>query len=112
LNFQQGKPLSEQHKTMIIDDNFFVKDGFSGDVVEHARLVSPDHQLSLCLQSNYPCLQVYTGTHLSTPFHSHQGICLEPQFAPNSPNQDAFTLQLTSPQRPLVVSIKYRLVKH
>ena len=57
-----------------------------------ARLTNPAKVLSLQVQSTLPGLQVYTGNHLAETgvFGTHEGICLETQFFPNSPNEPLF----------------------
>ena len=111
LNFKEMKPLSTSGGTQKLDDNFIVQSLLSDNTVAHAVLSSPTDDLQLQVFSNYPCLQVYTGEHLSSPFIAHQGVCLEPQFAPDSPNKKDFTFELTTPEKPLNVTIEYRLVK-
>ena len=48
--------------------------------------------LKMQVLSTLPALQCYTGNYLagSGPFKRHQGICLETQHSPNSPNQANF----------------------
>lgn len=57
-----------------------------------AELLCPQTQLLLQVHSTLPGLQCYTGNHLSANgFHdSHEGICLETQHYPNSPNELTF----------------------
>ncbi|NQZ89866.1 MAG: galactose mutarotase [Colwellia sp.] len=111
FNFKEKKTLGTKGETQKLDDNFIIQSLFNDHTVAHAVLSSPTNDIQLQVFSNYPCLQVYTGEHLSTPFIPHQGVCLEPQFAPNSPNQPNFTFELTTPDKPLNVTIEYRLVK-
>jgi len=55
-----------------------------------AQLISPKSQLKLSVYTTLPGLQVYTGNYLSEPFNPQQGICLEAQFWPDSPNRAEF----------------------
>ena len=63
-----------------------------------ARLVSAQSGLCLTLHSDQTGLQFYTSDHLSEqapnhhgrPYRPRDGICLEPQFWPNSPNEPDF----------------------
>ena len=57
-----------------------------------AELYCPESGVGLSVLSTLPGLQCYTGNHLgsSTIFGSHEGVCLESQFYPNSPNQTNF----------------------
>ena len=51
-----------------------------------ATLFSPQSKIQMRVYTNKPGLQVYTGNHLVAPFQPYQGICLEPQYYPDSPN--------------------------
>lgn len=57
-----------------------------------AELYSKETQLLLQVESTLPAMQCYTGNQLAIfGIHgTHEGICLEPQFYPNSVNQDNF----------------------
>jgi len=74
-------------------------------------LISPDKKLQLHVSSGYPGMQIYNGKHLSGKFKPYSGICLEPQFFPNSPNIDSFPFYLTTPEEPFNMRISYRLLK-
>lgn len=62
-----------------------------------AELTSGDSRLSLHLESTCPGLQLYTGQHLHEPFRPFAGLCLEPQYFPDSPNQTRFPSTLLLP---------------
>ncbi len=70
-----------------------------------ARLYSPLSSLSLQVSSDQPGLQIYTAHHLceaapnhhGRPYRAFDGICLEPQNWPNSPNRDDFPSSLLRP---------------
>ncbi|NIB41548.1 galactose mutarotase [Pseudomaricurvus alkylphenolicus] len=66
--------------------------GRSGAMLPSAELYCPDSELRLLVSSTLPGIQCYTGNALGkTGFHgSHEGICLETQFYPDSPNQTGF----------------------
>ena len=57
-----------------------------------AELYSKDTNLMLQVESTLPAMQCYTGNQLAVfGIHgTHEGICLEPQFYPNSVNQTNF----------------------
>lgn len=102
FDFQQARRLEDTR----IDHNFVVH----GHLQQAAAvLTSPDGALSLSVSSDYPGLQVYTGDHLNSPFSPRQGICLEPQFFPDSPNQKGFPFHFTRPGQPFVARIRYLL---
>ena len=44
----------------------------------------------LTVSTNQPGVQLYTGNHLSGKFNQNQGLCLETQHYPDSPNNDNF----------------------
>lgn len=102
FDFQQARTLAGA----VLDHNFVV----AGDLRQaSAVLTSPDGQLQLLVSSDYPGLQVYTGEHLAAPFQARQGICLEPQFFPDSPNQPCFPFHYTRPDQPFHAHIRYQL---
>jgi len=51
-----------------------------------ATLVGPDTGRTLSVRTDQPALQLYAGNHLAAPFEPHQGICLETQRFPDTPN--------------------------
>jgi aldose 1-epimerase len=67
-----------------LDDNFVLRRNRSFD----CKVLSPDQRLQLTVSSTYPCIQIYAGKYLNTPFKPHQGLCLEPHFGANAPNVD------------------------
>ena len=46
--------------------------------------------LQLELRTDFPALQVYTGAFLPPPHAPRQGLALEPEFFPDSPNHPDF----------------------
>lgn len=100
FDFQQPRVLADTR----LDHNFVVH----GHLQQPAAVfTSPDGRLSLTVSSDYPGLQVYTGDHLGKPFSARQGLCLEPQFFPDSPNQKGFPFHFTRPGQPFVAKIRY-----
>ena len=64
---------------------------------DHAFVLSGEHACSLRdgglrmdLFTDFPALQVYTGAFLHAPHRPHQGVALEPEFFPDSPNHPDF----------------------
>lgn len=102
FDFRQARPVGQTR----LDHNFVVHGDLQQSV---ARLTSPDGRLTLEVCSDYPGLQVYSGDHLQHPFRPRQGICLEPQFFPDSPNQKGFPFHFTKPGQPFVAKIRYLL---
>lgn len=104
LDFSHFRALAGRQ----LDHNFVV----SGDLRQPcAELLSPDQRLRLVVSSDYPGLQVYTGEHLNAPFRPRQGVCLEPQFFPDSPNHKGFPFHFTRPGTAFVAHIRYQLDK-
>ena len=66
--------------------------GATGEMKLRAELYSPHSNLLLAVSSTLPGLQCYTGNQLQGGgIHGcHEGVCLEPQHYPNSPNQPNF----------------------
>ncbi len=104
FDFSQRKVIGDVQ----LDHNFVVHGNLQQQTAE---LTSPDGLLKLGVSSDYPGLQVYTGDHLSGSFQPRQGICLEPQFFPDSPNQKCFPFQFTRPDQPFSAKICYWLTK-
>lgn len=100
-----SKPLDNNFLTSLTDTTVVQK------CSQQATLISDDKQLTLHASSNYPAIQVYTGQHLQAPFVKNQGVCLEPQFCPDSPNQPNFPFHNTAPDTPLSTIIRYKLTK-
>ena len=46
----------------------------------------------LTISTNQPGVQLYSGNHLSEKFNQNQGLCLETQHFPDSPNNDKFPI--------------------
>lgn len=104
LDFNTPRTISNQ----VLNHNFVNSD----EDAAIATLTSPCGALSLSVKSDYPGFQVYTGDHLHNSLHPRQGICLEPQFYPDSPNQKSFPFALTQPGKPFNKKILYKLEKN
>ena len=80
-------------------------------VLTKGSVVSVTNELKdliLELHTNYPGIQIYTGQHLDKPFQRYQGLCLEPQFYPCSPNYPHFPDCFIGPGKTLNKFIKLR----
>lgn len=62
-----------------------------------AALRDPVSQRSMTVKTSLPGLMLYTGDFLKTPYIPNEGICLETQFFPDSPNQPHFPATLLQP---------------
>lgn len=68
-----------------------------GQDYDHAFILTGEHACTLEagdarmeLYTDFPALQVYTGAFLRPPFGANQGVALEPEFFPDSPNRPDF----------------------
>ena len=77
FDFRTLRPVARDY------DHCFVLTG------EHACRLEQGH-VALDVYTDFPGLQVYTGAFLPAPFRRNQGLALEPEFFPDSPNQPAF----------------------
>lgn len=58
--------------------------------------------------SDMPAVQIYTGTSLPAPFRKNQGIAIEPEFYPDSPNHPEFPSVVLRPGESFSKYIEYR----
>ena len=99
-DFRKLKKIGDfiEKKGSGFDENFIIRS--KSKLV--SRLLSKKNKIELSLYSNQPGVQFYTGQHLK--YHSknkiikkYQGLCLETQFYPNSPNNKKFPSTLITP---------------
>jgi aldose 1-epimerase len=76
-----------------------------------AELFCPETRLLLQASSTLPGLQCYSGNHLAANgIHGcHEGICLEPQYYPNSPNEPTFPSPLLRAGETMQHQIRFQL---
>ncbi|MBX9395389.1 galactose mutarotase [Streptomyces sp. TRM72054] len=72
------------------DHNFVLDKGVTDTAVEVAELFDPASGRVLTVATTEPGLQLYTADHLSGPFAPGDGIALETQHFPDSPNRPQF----------------------
>ena len=53
-------------------------------------LTARRNNITLDVFTNYPGIQLYTGTFLTNGFHKNEGFAIEPEFFPNTPNRSDF----------------------
>ncbi|MFD4574857.1 aldose epimerase family protein [Streptomyces sp. NPDC058417] len=73
-----------------LDHNFVLDKGVTADAEEVAELYDPASGRVLTVATTEPGIQVYTGEHLGAPLSPGQGIALETQHFPDSPNRPEF----------------------
>lgn len=106
-----GQTRLDNNFLLVPEDSTLSANTLTSGTLKHAILQSDDEKLKLHVSSNYPAMQVYTGQHLQAPFRTCQGVCLEPQFCPDSPNQSTYPFHLTTKYKPLKTQIVYQLEK-
>lgn len=67
-----------------------------------AILFEPRSGIRMMINTSLPGLLVYTGDFLTDPFQKNEGVCLETQFFPDSPNQPRFPSTLMCPDQEYV----------
>ncbi|WP_432026650.1 aldose epimerase family protein [Streptomyces sp. 1222.5] len=79
------------------DHNFVLDKGVTRAPHEVAELHDPASGRTLTVATTEPGLQLYTGDHLSDPFAPGDGIALETQHFPDSPNRPDFPSTVLRP---------------
>ncbi|MDR6973627.1 aldose 1-epimerase [Streptomyces sp. 3330] len=72
------------------DHNFVLDKGVTDAPVEVAELHDPASGRVLTVATTEPGLQLYTADHLGEPFEPGEGVALETQHFPDSPNRPEF----------------------
>lgn len=75
----------------------FIIDPATGDQDIKASLRDPVSGRVMSVKTTLPGMMFYTGDYLDAPFIKNQGICMEMQFFPDSPNQPHFPNTLLQP---------------
>jgi aldose 1-epimerase len=79
------------------DHNFVLDKGVTAQPVEVAELHDPASGRVLTVATTEPGLQLYTADHLDAPFAPGDGIALETQHFPDSPNRPEFPSTVLRP---------------
>ncbi|KOU61268.1 aldose epimerase [Streptomyces sp. MMG1533] len=79
------------------DHNFVLDKGVTDGPVEVAELYDPASGRVLTVATTEPGLQLYTADHLGEPFAPCDGIALETQHFPDSPNRPEFPSTVLRP---------------
>lgn len=85
FDFRQARKVGAGY-----DHNFVLDGGVTGTPREVAELHDPASGRVLTVATTEPGLQIYTADHLSAPFAPGDGIALETQHFPDSPNHPDF----------------------
>ena len=89
-------------------DHNYVTDPSDRDAVAVATLYSPDSGVRMQLFTSMPGLQVYTADFAQPPMDQRSAIALEPQYFPDSPNQNGFPSTILRPGETWRETIEYR----
>lgn len=117
LDFLQPRPLGERIAEVApgYDHCFVLDDGRDQAPGFAARLEDPVSGRVLELRTSAPGLQCYTANHLKAnlsfqghPYGPHQGVCLECQHFPDSPNRPEFPSTLLLPDQVYRSRIEHR----
>ncbi|CAM5695315.1 Aldose 1-epimerase OS=Streptomyces tendae OX=1932 GN=GUR47_10515 PE=3 SV=1 [Streptomyces tendae] len=79
------------------DHNFVLDKGVTATAEEVAELYDPASGRVLTVATTEPGLQLYTADHLGEPFAPGDGIALETQHFPDSPNRPGFPSTVLRP---------------
>ncbi|QDV12017.1 Aldose 1-epimerase precursor [Rosistilla oblonga] len=83
-------------------DHCYVLRGTPGELRPAALAVDPASGRTMEVMTTQPCMQLYTGNHLSGQadaggFRQHEAFCFETQHPPNAANQSAFATTRLNP---------------
>ncbi|MFE5815236.1 aldose epimerase family protein [Streptomyces sp. NPDC056479] len=92
FDFRQARKVGAGY-----DHNFVLDKGVTGSPREVAELYDPSTGRALTVATTEPGLQLYTADHLAEPFAPGDGIALETQHFPDSPNRPGFPSTVLRP---------------
>ena len=92
FDFRQARKVGAGY-----DHNFVLDGGVTEAPREVAELYDPSSGRLLTVSTTEPGLQLYTADHLSAPFTPGEGIALETQHYPDSPNHPHFPTTVLRP---------------
>jgi aldose 1-epimerase len=92
FDFREGKKVGAG-----FDHNFVLDGGVTEAAREVAELYDPASGRLLTVATTEPGLQLYTADHLSEPFAPNDGVALETQHFPDSPNRPDFPSTVLRP---------------
>lgn len=107
LDFEHPKLLSTSDRFVTLDNNYVFEKGQNKSIIADAQ-----RKLFLSVSSDYPAVQLYTGSFLDGPFTTNQGICIEPHFGANAPNRENNFDWTVMPGKVWHKTIQYQLSTH
>ncbi len=117
-DFRKPKLIDNHILTRNYDHNWIIDNYAPNQLNKIANLYNKNSKILLEILSTYPGLQFYGGNNLdgtlydtkqSIVYNKYSGICLEPQFFPNSPNMKEFPSTLLTPEMNYDHTIIYQL---
>ena len=125
LDFRQprriGDAVDHEHSQMTITDGFDHSLQLDGRTAEHAaaRLYAAHTGIGMSVYTDQPCIQFYSGNSLPRRWRGkggaiygrRQGLCLETQHFPDSPNQPGFPTTLLRPGETFRSSTRFRFAR-
>lgn len=120
LNFRQTASLREKIKANHEAgfDHNFVLNKVPGELSPAANVYAPDTGIEMRVLTTLPGLQFYTGNYIRDVkgrdgiiYQKHAGLCLEPQFFPDSPHQANFPASLLTPKDDYNQTIIYQFIQ-
>ena len=118
LDFSSPRLVGEMIESCGGCDVCFMRNpGKPGKALPAARVIHEETGRCLDVFSTQPGLQVYTGNFLDgtlagrdgKPIRRYGGLCLEPQFPPDSPNRPEFPSIIIRPDAPFSEEIVYKV---
>jgi len=107
--------FDESAKSYFGYDHCYNFNNESKELIKMAEVKSLDSGRKMEVFSTEPALQFYTGNGLNgfngkehIPYHTHFGLCLEPQHFPDSPNHPRFPSTLLNPSETYTSQTIYR----
>ena len=104
FDFNEYKPIGEEINSS--NNQLYIGNGYDhcwvlnkkyNEYGYSASLYDKNSGRLLKIYTDQPGIQVYSGNYLSDPFVKRQGVCLETQHYPDSPNQKKYPSTLLNP---------------
>ncbi|SEL72958.1 aldose epimerase family protein [Parapedobacter koreensis] len=109
FDLRQGSDVNEVMDCIVNTNYAFDHTGNTLAVM--AVLTDKESGRMLTISSDYPGMQLYFGNFLGGYFSLCQGICLEPQYFPDSPNNSHFPSAILEPGEHYKHTINYKFSK-
>lgn len=116
FNFSEFQSIGSRiHQVKGGYDHNYVLDNHTSELKIAAELYDPESHRKLTVSTTQPGIQLYTGNALDgslvSPdgmlYKKHCGVCLEPQYFPNSPNEPDFPSVILRPGEKYQSAIVY-----